>query len=424
MSSTKHSNYFLIDCNQFYVSCEQVFNPKLQDKPVVVLSNNDGCIVSRSKQAKALKIPMGAPFYQYAQFFKENRVFVCSSNYALYGDLSQRVMSVLSRFSPHFEEYSIDEAFLFLENENPLKIAQEIQQTVLQWTGIPVSIGIGPTKTLAKVANDIAKNTPSSQGIFAFKDKMHIDTILSTLPVQEIWGIGSRLSSMLSAAGITYAGAFKDAPDLWIKQHGSVTLLRTAWELRSIPCLTLQELPVPRLSITRSRSFGKPTSDWNDLAEALSTYAATALCDLRAEHLLPSFLTVFLMTSAFIADAYHNSITLTLTEPTSYTPTVTSLAKDGLRKIYRKGYLYKKVGIILGGLISEGNTQPDLFSSSTKDTVKQTKAMQLCDTINHRYQGKAIRFASEGISQSWQMQRGNVSPRFTTAWKELLTIRI
>ncbi|MBY0528992.1 MAG: Y-family DNA polymerase [Rhabdochlamydiaceae bacterium] len=424
MSSTKQSNYYLIDCNQFYVSCEQVFNPKLKDQPVVVLSNNDGCIVARSKQAKALNIPMGAPFYQYAELFKKKRVFVCSSNYALYGDLSQRVMSVLSRFSPHFEEYSIDEAFLLLESEDPLKIAQEIQQTVLKWTGIPVSIGIGPTKTLAKVANDIAKNTPSSQGIFAFKDKEHIDAILKTLPVQDIWGVGPRLSKTLNAAGIRHAGAFKEAPDLWIKQQGSVTLLRTAWELRSIPCLSLQELPVPRLSITRSRSFGKPTSDWNDLAEALCSYAATALSDLRSEHLLPSFLTVFLMTSAFIKEAYHNSITLTLTEPTSYTPTVTSAAKDGLRKIYRKGYLYKKVGIILGGLLAEGSYQPDLFSSPTKNTAKQAKAMQLCDTINQRYQNKALRFASEGIAQSWQMQRCNVSPRFTTAWKELLTIRI
>jgi DNA polymerase V len=424
MSSTKPTNYFLIDCNQFYVSCEQVFNPRLRNRPVVVLSNNDGCVVSRSAEAKALNIPMGAPFYQFADVFKQHHVFVCSSNYTLYGDLSQRVMTVLAQFSPHFEEYSIDEAFLLIEEENPCALAERIKQHVLQWTGIPVSIGIGPTKTLAKVANDIAKKSPLSAGIFAFTDPAHIDSVLATLPVQDVWGIGARLGAALTQAGLCDADTFKNAPDTQIKRLGSITLLRTAWELRGISCLSLQELPVPRKSITRSRSFGKPISDFAHLAEALSSYTAQALENLREEKLLPAFLTIFLTTSAFISDAYSNSITLSLIEPSHYTPTILARAKEGLQKIYRRGYVYKKVGITLGGLTPEGSYQPDLFAPFAEKRGQQNRAMLLCDQLNHRFGAQAIRFAAEGTTQHWKMQRGNVSPRFTTAWKELLTIRI
>lgn len=424
MSSIKQNKFFLIDCNQFYVSCEQVFNPKLRNRAVVVLSNNDGCVVARSKEAKALKIPMGAPAYQYAALFQKERVHVLSSNYTLYGDMSQRVMHVLSQFSEEMEEYSIDEAFLQVASDDPIAFAQEIKQRVLQWTGIPVSIGIGSTKTLAKVANDVAKKNPLSEGIFSFESEDGINAVLGQMAPDEIWGIGSRLSQALQAEGICTAKEFKDLPLSWIKQRFSVVLVRTAMELRGISCLHLNDLPFLRKSITRSRSFSYRVTDLSELNEALCSYTDDALETLRKEKLLPSFLTVFLTTSAFIEKAYSNSLTLVLPEPTYYTPTVCALAKQALQKIFRKGLAYKKTGIILGGLVPEQSFQPDLFDSSVKNSQKQLQAMQVFDVVKLRYGKNGMRFASEGIEQKWQMQRSRTSARFTTSWKELLTIRI
>ncbi len=424
MSSTKQSKtglFFLIDCNQFFVSCEQVFNPKLHNKPVVVLSNNDGCVVARSKQAKALGIPMGAPAFKYADLFKAHKVHVFSSNFTLYGDLSQRVMHVISHFSPDMEEYSIDEAFLWINTADPLAIAREIKSTVLKWTGIPVSIGIGATKTLAKVANDIAKK---GDGIFIFSDPTQIDTVLQQLPVQEIWGIGRNLSLSLQQAGITHARAFKDAPDGWLQKRFSVVQLRTAYELRGISCLALNDLPAPRQSITCSRSFGKPVSKLSDIEEALAVYTANAAEKLREEELLPSVLTVFLMTSPFVQPAYSNSWTMILDEPTSFTPQLVAKVKEVLRKIYRTGYLYKKVGVVMGEFLSQSNVQPDLFLSDEKQTQKRQRAMQVVDTLNQRFGGSSLRFAAEGLQQRWKPKRGNVSPRYTTCWNELLDIEI
>ena len=421
MSSTKQSNYFLIDCNQFFVSCEQVFNPKLKKKPVVVLSNNDGCVVARSKEAKALGIPMGAPAFQYKELFKAQKVHVFSSNFTLYGDMSQRVMHVLARFSPDMEEYSIDEAFLWIEAQDLIAVAQEIKQTVLKWTGIPVSIGIGKTKTLSKVANDIAKK---GDGIFAFSDAAQIDSVLEKLPVKDVWGIGRQLSAALEEAGIKNTRAFKDAPDDWIKKRFSVVLLRTAYELRGIPCLSFHELPVTRKSITCSRSFGNPVTQLKDIEEALADYTANAAEKLREEELLPSFLTVFLMTSPFHQQAYSNSWTVTLPEPTAFTPELTAHAKEALRRIFRAGLIYKKVGVIMGEFVPAANYQPDLFVSDEKKTQKKNRAMQVVDDLNQRYGGSSIRFASEGIQQRWKMKRGNVTPRYTTSWDELLNIEI
>ena len=430
MSSTNRDSkgidplYFLIDCNQFYVSCEQLFNPSLRNHPVVVLSNNDGCVVSRSREAKALNIPMGAPAYQYRDLFKRENVHVCSSNYTLYGDLSQRVMRVLSQFSEEMEEYSIDEAFLLIETSDPLSLAHEIRQRVLQWTGIPVSIGIGPTKTLAKVANDIAKKNSLTKGITGLYKKEEIDSILEKLAPEEIWGIGPRLSRALQKEGVFNAKTFKDLPDHWISQRFSVVLLRTAWELRGISCLQLQEVSDLRKSIIRSRSFGYRVTALEELSEALCSYADDALQMLRSEKLLPSFFTVFLTTSRFIEEAYSQSCTMTLPEPTHYTPTICKLAKQALSSIYKKGFLYKKTGIILGGLVPEHSFQADLFSPSSGNSEKQLQAMQVFDVLKERYGNGALRFASEGTLQKWRMQRGSVSARFTTSWNELLTIRI
>lgn len=421
MSSTKQFNYFLIDCNQFYVSCEQAFNPKLRNKPVVVLSNNDGCVVARSKEAKCLGIPMGAPAYQCSSIFHAHNVHVLSSNYTLYGDMSRRVMQVLSHFSPEMQEYSIDEAFLRCDADDPVAFAQEIKRTVLKWTGIPVSIGVGATKTLAKVANDIAKK---SDGIFAFADQAQTNAALEGLDVGEIWGIGKRLKLALESKGIHNARMLKDAPDSWIQKQFSVALLRTVYELRGIACLEWNEEPVPRQSITCSRSFASKATALKDLEEALSSYTAIAAEKLREEKLLPSFLTVFVTTSPFIEKAYSNSWTTTLHAPTSFTPELASQAKEALRKIFRPGYAYKKVGIVMGGFFPEDNYQPDLFHSDEKRRTRYRRAMDAIDLLNKRFGDASIGFASEGMAKHWKMKRSNVSPRYTTSWDELLRIEI
>ncbi|MES2121602.1 MAG: Y-family DNA polymerase [Chlamydiota bacterium] len=423
MYSSEKSRYYLVDCNQFYVSCEQVFSPKLKGKSVVVLSSNDGCVVARSKEAKALGVPMGAPAYQCEKLFKEGKVHVLSSNYALYGDMSQRVMHVLSRFSPQFQEYSIDEAFLKISAEDPLACAKEIKSTVLQWTGIPVSIGIGPTKTLSKVANDIAKKK-SREGIFAFFDDAHTDAILQQLPVEEIWGIGKHLSNALHRASIHHAKALKDADDGWLKARFSVAVQRIACELRGICCLPFDEVPMPRKSVTCSRSFGKNVSTLPLLEEALSAYTTIVAEKLRLEELLPSFVTIFLMTSPFVPNPYHQSITIELEEPTAFTPDLISTAKKALRKIFRKGYEYKKTGITMGGLVPQKNYQPGLFTEQGPRKEKKARAMQTLDALNERMGKQTLRFAAEGIEQPWKMKQGKISQKFTTCWEELLNIKI
>lgn len=421
MSSTKQSNYFLIDCNSFYVSCEQVFNPKLRKKPVVVLSNNDGIVVARSKEAKALSIPMGAASFEYAELFKKEKVHVLSSNYTLYGDMSARVMHVLSQFSPDMEEYSIDEAFLRIAADDLAAVAAEIKAKVLKWTGIPVSIGIGPTKTLAKVANDVAKK---GTGIFAFTDPAQIDATLEKLDVEEIWGVGRQLSAALREHGVRNARQLKEASDDWIKKRFSVVLLRTVYELRGMSCLALIEVAATRKSITCSRSFGHGVQSLKDVEEALASHTANAAEKLRQEELLPSFLTVFLMTSAFRQPSYSNSWTMTLDEPTAFTPELIAKAKQALARIFREGYVYKKVGVIMGGFAPMGNYQPDLFRRGARRPEKLKRAMEAIDGVNLRYGDAAMRFAAEGILQSWKMKRGHVTPRYTTSWDELLNIEI
>jgi DNA polymerase V len=290
----------------------------------------------------------------------------------------------------------------------------------LQWTGIPVSVGIGATKTLAKLANDIAKKKQG--GIYAFSDPEQIDSVLKGLGVQEVWGIGSQLGAALHAQGIDDVLTLKKAPDNWIKQRFSVTLLKTVWELRGISCLSLHVLAAPRKSITCSRSFGSDVSALEDLEEALASYTAQAAQTLREEGLLASVATIFLTTSLHHPPVYSNSATQTFEEPTHYTPRLIALAKRALHSLYRKGYIYKKVGIILGGIVPQECYQPDLFYPQSGVREKQLRAMDVCDAIHQRFGTHALRFAAEGIAQRWRMKRGNVSPRFTTCWDEILTI--
>ncbi|MCB1181658.1 MAG: Y-family DNA polymerase [Chlamydiia bacterium] len=342
--------YVLIDCDHFYVSCERVFNPKLNGQPVVILSNNDGSIVDRSNEAKALGIPMGAPYFQWRDFLKRHHVAVLSSNYALYGDLSFQVMRTLETFNPDCEIYSIDEIFLTLsENDDPIAFGRFLKEKIKRWTGIPVSIGIAPTKTLAKVANRQAKKLYSLDGVCAFLSSEQIEKNLETLPTEDIWGIGRRFSNFLQKKGIYTAAQFKNQDDHWIRNALSTKALRTAWELRGIPSLEFDEMRPNKHSIVISRSFEHPIIKLETLEEIISTYAARETEKLRQAKRLASSLQVFLMTSfhkprePFYANALH----LTFSEPTAYTPTVVAYAKMGLQKIFREGYFYKKGGVIV-----------------------------------------------------------------------------
>ncbi len=275
----------LVDCNNFFVSCERVFNPKLRNVPVVVLSNNDGCIIARSSEAKALGIPMGAPFFQWKEFLERHQVYVFSSNFTFYGDMSHRVMQTLSLLNPDMEIYSIDEAFLFLKTTgDPVEFCHQIRDAVLQWTGIPISIGIAPTKTLAKIANKDAKKNHSLKGVSLLVDPVAIEQRLKILPVEEIWGVGRRLSIRLAKQGIYSAYELKEQQDSYLRSLLSVTGLRTAWELRGIPCFSLEEQPSSKKSIMTSRSFGFHVETIETLEEAVSSFTSRGAEKLREEN--------------------------------------------------------------------------------------------------------------------------------------------
>ncbi len=405
----------LVDCNNFFVSCERLFNPRLIRRPVVVLSNNDGCIIARSQESKDLGIPMGAPYFQWADFLKTHDVAICSSNFALYGDLSHRVMQTLANLSPDIEIYSIDEAFLHIGGK-PLQHCRMIRAKVLQWTGIPVSIGIAPTKTLAKVANHIAKKNPVHKGVY-FPSSQELNAVLDQLDTVEIWGIGRKTASYLATKGIHTAGSLRDLPDIWVKKNLSVTGLRTVWELQGTPCSDLEEVASPKQTIMTSRSFGQPVTTQEHLLEAICTYTARGAEKLREEGSMASWLQVFTL----IGGHAH----VTLPEPTDYTPTLLEYASRAIRSIFRPGVAYKKAGILLGGLVPACRYQSDLFTSQDPaTTLKRKTAMALLDQANNDFGYKILQFASQGTTQPWKKKSNMRSPGFTTRWSDLLTIHI
>ncbi|MCH9628194.1 MAG: Protein UmuC [Chlamydiales bacterium] len=409
------SSIALVDCNNFFASCERVFDPQLNGRPLVILSSNDGCIIARSNEAKALGIPMGAPHFHWADFMRAHDVVTRSSNFALYGDFSHRVMRILARFNPDLEIYSVDEAFLFVGAvSDPLTHCRQLRENILQWTGIPVSIGISSTKTLAKVATRLAKK----QGGLYHPTQAELDRCLHTLFVSDIWGIGRRLTHFLAKRGIHTAAQLRDQKDTWLRKNLSVVGLRTAWELRGISCLPLDEAPSPKQSIMTSRSFGRPIISKVELSEAIATYAVRGAEKLREEKRVASQLQVFVMSKE-----YSNQAHLVLPEPTQFTPTLLEYARRGLNSIFRPGYAYKKGGVLLSGLAPEENYQRDLFVDPVDET-KQKAAMALLDRANNTFGYRILQFAAEGTQQSWKTKRGQSSPCFTTSWHDLFTISI
>ena len=415
--------FALVDCNNFYVSCERVFNPRLEAKPVVVLSNNDGCVVSRSNEAKALKIPMGIAAFKVKHIFEKNNVEVFSSNYSLYADMSSRVMRTLSTFTPAIEVYSIDEGFLNLYgfSGSLTDYGRKIQATVKQWTGIPVSVGIAHTKTLAKIATRIAKKDPHTSGVFYMDNSQNHKNLLAPIAVEDVWGIGHRNALKLKQAAIKTALSLKDADIDWIMSKFGINGARTVSELRGTCCYHLEQNPPTKKSIAVSRSFGKAVESPDELAEAVAAFVARAAEKLRKEKLIANTLTVFARTSFFDKQKrYANSQTIALPTPTSFTPELISHATEAAKLLYRDGCSFKKAGIVLGGLEERSKMQLPLFDKL--DRQKAMRLMQAVDMIKTTFPDANTRWAAEGLQQPWLNHFKKRSHRYTTIWNEILEV--
>ena len=414
----------LVDCNSFYVSCERLFNPKIRRKPVVVLSNNDGCIISRSNEAKALGIKMGEPYFKAKDIIVKNNVNVFSSNYSLYGDLSRRVMRTLKRFNSEIEVYSIDEAFLDLTNfkdQDVEKVGKEIRETVLQWTGIPTSIGIAKTKTLSKVANHIAKKKQS--GVTSLIGIDNLDPILEKVEINDVWGVGRQLTKFYQKHGIYNAKQLKNKSNTWIKKSSNVLSSRTAMELRGIPCIDLETTTTKRKSCVVSRSFGKRIETFQELKEAVANYCLNASEKIRSESLVAKAITVFVRTSPFQRNFgyYSNAKTVDFPIATNNSIETVKTAVSILEKIFKNGYRYQKAGVMLTGLRNDDGRK-NLFSSEKDEKIKSL--MRSIDNTNYRYGRSTLSLASAGVHKKWNMRREYSSKIDTADFYSLPKIRV
>lgn len=420
--------FALVDCNNFYASCERVFSPNLRGRPIVVLSNNDGCVIARSAEAKALGIDMGGPYFKIRHILEKHNVAIFSSNYTLYGDMSRRVMETLAQFSPDIEIYSIDEAFLSLVGFSDLNERGEtIRQTVRQCTGIPVGVGIAPTKTLAKAANHIAKKKAGYNGLCVLTERAVWEPILACLDIRDVWGIGRQYATMLKAEGVDTALKFTELPDTWIRRKMSVVGLRTARELRGESCIPLELVADPKKGITVSRSFGRRITDLNELCEATSFYAARAGEKLRADKLLAKHILVFMHTCPHatdkIKDPFHApQMSFAMPHHTSYTPALVHYAVWAIKKMYKPGHRYMKSGLILTDIVPEGGQNLDLFD--TRDATKENNLMAAVDRINRQMGSRKIFFAGSGVKRPWAGVADRKSQPYTTDWNSIPEIRI
>ena len=414
----------LIDCNSFYASCERIFNPKLLGKPVVVLSNNDGCIIARSSEAKKLGIKMGEPYFKAKNIIKKNNVKVFSSNYSLYGDISQRVMEILLGFSPEVEIYSIDEAFLSFKgfkNYELSKYCQYIKKIIMQWVGIPVSIGVGSTKTLSKIGNRLAKKNDHYNGVCILKDRKLIDVALNETKINDVWGIGRKLSVFLKKNNIYTAKQFESLESSWVRKNMGVVGEKIQLELKGISCLNLEVLSNTKKSCCVSRSFRHPIDQIEDLKESISNYGSRAAEKIREDNLTTQLISVFIMTNHFNKKEkqYSNSIRLQLDYPTSNSIIIVKRAIQGIEKIFKKGYQYKKAGIILYEL-SNSYSMRGLLDY---DREKSDSLMKALDEINGRFNSPKLKIASEGIEKNWQIKREKISPCYTTRFEEIKIVK-
>ena len=408
----------LVDCNNFYVSCERLFRPDLKSVPLVVLSNNDGCVVSRSNEAKALGIRMGQPWFECKDLAEQHGILALSSNYALYADLSNRVMRILSEFSPRTEVYSIDECFVDLSGTPGLRaVSYRIRETVLKWTGIPVCVGIGPTKTLAKLANHIAKKHPRSRGVFNYNDLSAAQQAhtLSRIAVDEVWGVGRRLSTRLAAHGIHTVQDLRLAHVPSLRAEFGVVMEKTQRELNGLACIDLQEVEPDKQQIIASRSFGSMVETVDVLKDAVSVFVANACAKLRAQSSHVSVIQVFLMTNRFRQDLpqYSPSLVVPLPQPTNDSLVVSRWADYLVERMFRPGYQYKKAGVMLSGISPQGIYQTDWLEPPQ---AVDTRLMDTLDGLNKRYGRGTVKVSTQGAYKQWQMKQENKSPDYTTDW--------
>lgn len=418
--------FALIDCNNFYASCQRVFKPHLIGKPVVILSNNDGCVIARSNEAKALGIPMGAPAFEYKKLFTDHNVFVFSSNYALYGDMSSRVMNILSTFTPDIEVYSIDEAFLKFEgfeNYNLDDYGISIQKTVTKNTGIPVSVGFAPTKALAKVANKIAKKFPDrTKSVYVIDSEEKRIKALKWTKIEDVWGIGRRYAKRLQAKNIFNAYQFTQMPDDWVRREMAVVGLRLKHELEGKPTLDL-EMPKNKKMIATTRSFEKPMVKLEDIAERVATFTASCSEKLRRQKSHCNMIMVFVHTNYFRKDQpqYSRNIVINTDFPTNSTIELNKYAQIALKAIFKEGYHYKKAGVIVMGLTPNNETQLSLFSTSNP---KHQPLMSVVDKLNKSFGRNKIKFGNQSLDRQWKMKQEKLSKSYTTRISEIITIKV
>lgn len=442
LSRTSAPLWALVDCNNFYASCERLFRPDLAGKPVVVLSNNDGCIVARSPEAKALGIPMGAPEYQWRAFLQQHGVAVFSSNYALYGDMSARIMRILEQHCPQVEQYSIDEAFVRLDGAlaaQAAEVVRQLRERVVRWTGISVSVGVARTRTLAKLANHLGKKRADglaflgSAADFALEAEdapllFRTDDVLAQLPVAEVWGIGRRQARTLWAAGITTAAALRDADDQWLRRSLTVTGWRTALELRGLPCIAVENAPLPRHTLVSSRSFARPVTELAALREAVACFTGRAAERLRRAGLVAGGIAVHIRTSRHAgegAPCHAADISLPLPDATSDTLPLLRAARAGLEQLFRPGLAYAKAGVMLYALEAADRRQGSLLSTASPAEDRRRQAlMRALDAINGKFGRESIFFGAQGLGEAdWHMRQAHRSPRLTTRWNELPQVR-
>jgi DNA polymerase V len=419
----------LVDCNNFYVSCERVFRPDLIGKPVAVLSNNDGCVVARSKEVKDLGVKMGVPLFQIQQLVNQHQIQLFSSNYTLYADMSSRVMSTLEGFAPNMEVYSIDEAFLDLSGvcqQDPIAYGHLIRKSVVRATGIPVCVGMGPTKTLAKLANFAAKKWCKTGGVLDLSDSVRREKLMRLVPVAEVWGIGSRTTLKLKQLGINSVWDLAAQSSQRIQSQFSIVVAKTVMELNGIPCFQLEEMTANKQQIVCSRSFGRRLTDYKELFEALAEFCSRAAEKLRRQYSVTGCMTIFIRTSPFNIHEpqYQRSATIKLGAATQDTRTLIAAADRLLTEIFKVGYGYQKCGVQLSQIHSEATSgQFELFDFADNDLPRENRPlMAAVDQINRRFP-KAISIAATGFEQSWRSKSERISPRYTTDWRELACVK-
>lgn len=417
--------YALVDCNNFFASCERVFQPNLKDVPIIVLSNNDGCVVARSNEAKALGIPMGEPVFKLAKLIEEHGIAVFSSNYALYGDMSHRVMTILSQFVEDMEIYSIDESFLSLkgfENYDLGEYGSKIVKAITKGTGIPVSMGIAPTKTLAKVASKFAKKYKGYDGVCVIDNEERRIKALKLFSIGDVWGIGSRYQKKLEYHGIKTAYDFTQKSEPWVRKQMTVVGVKTWKELRGIPAFELEPVAPAKQTICTSRSFGEMTEDFDTLMEFVANFTASCARKLRTQRSCAGMIQVFIHTNRFREDLpqYYNSLMITLPTPTNDVAELIHYARLALKNIYKEGYQYKKAGVIVMDIEPQNSVQLNLFDE--RDRLKHEKVLEVLDRVHKKYGTRILKVAAQGTGKKWALKSEYLSKQYTTNPNDFIEI--